>query len=379
MNYEQATKISNKGKSDRTKHNATSRTATKLCRMDAKTAGCKRDNARQKELGSCRGIADGFLRNLFVPKVKAVIDNHTSKTADRLTADFNRSLELVTSYYKIDLKPCKDLVYPYNISATLCELEKTLKPRLNNYEDVRLIKENSTVYIIVEDVFYTKMELFYMPVIPLYKALKRKNQRSTANLLLSIFSYLYSVANVPYYRDRDSFLYGNYEMIEDWEKEEGEPDSLLFQEINNAKIFGDYMLKKIKCPKNLHYLKNRIKAFIPTNDFDTEVLNLANQTLKLYKEFPKEQITRNVKQFGDLHHDENMTTLEQYVGFCADSDGNLQGQLLACVNSELLEYDIQHPIMQKKFNGNIIVETEESFEYKIFELISNLCTVLYKL
>jgi hypothetical protein len=380
MNHEQTSEINHKRSSNRRKDKTTARPVTELRGMDKTAKGCKRNNKRQKELSSSFSITDGFLRNVFTPKLKADNTNKMNTAADQITLDFYRSLELVSAYYKLNLKNPKAIPYPYNISTTMRELESKLKTRLKNYEDIRLVQEQGKTYLIIEDSFYTNMNLFYIPVIPLYRVMQKKEKRTMADLILSIFSYLYNVAKIPYYRDKKSYLYWNYQTIKGWLKEEGEMEMASeLQEISDAKTIGNYMLNEIKSPKHLRNFKKRINDFNPADDFEAECLSVAKQTLKIYTEFPKEQITRNVKELRNLNADDNMATIEQYVGFCADSDGYVHDQLLDCVDSELQEYDLQEPITQKKFDGSEIVEKEESFEYRIFDLLASVCTIAYNL
>lgn len=72
--------------------------------------------------------------------------------------------------------------------------------------------------------YNTGATLYYIPVIPLYQMLRNKNRKKTGLLLLSVCTYLYRIADIPYYRQEDSYLYWIYEMLTEWLEQDEEVD-----------------------------------------------------------------------------------------------------------------------------------------------------------
>ncbi|RWY53869.1 hypothetical protein [Mucilaginibacter gilvus] len=63
-----------------------------------------------------------------------------------------------------------------------------------------------------EPVFEVGNQLFYIPVVPLFRFLRKKENKQCGELLLAVMSYLYREAGVPYYRDEGWFMFNEYEM-----------------------------------------------------------------------------------------------------------------------------------------------------------------------
>ena len=72
--------------------------------------------------------------------------------------------------------------------------------------------------------YNTGAMLYYIPVIPLYQMLRNKRRNKTGLLLLSVCTYLYRIADIPYYRQEGSYLYWIYEMLTEWLEQDEEVD-----------------------------------------------------------------------------------------------------------------------------------------------------------
>lgn len=135
--------------------------------------------------------------------------------------------------------------------------------------------------------------MLYIPVVPLYGLLRQKTHRKAGCLLLSVCSYLYRNAGIPYYRIEDSYLYWNYEMLTDWTEQDSEMEDYFVckKELHRAELIGDVMGQKISDPRNLQFFAQRLKSFNPKDQFDKACLELAKKVFALYSQDPDESIS----------------------------------------------------------------------------------------
>ena len=119
--------------------------------------------------------------------------------------------------------------------------------------------------------------MYYIPVVPLFKMLKDPKRKKTAQLLLSVCSYLYHIAQIPYYRQEESYLYWLYEMMNDWveQDEETEETESYKSELRNAEYIGDRIEQKLFNRTNLKVFEQRLNRFKSVDMFDKECWQVA--------------------------------------------------------------------------------------------------------
>jgi hypothetical protein len=259
------------------------------------------------------------------------------------------------------------------------------KPHFNS---LQLVQDNDETYLISEERYNTSTTLFYIPVIPLYHLLRNKTRKKSAQLLLSVCSYLYKNADIPYYRQQGSYLYWNYEMLSDWlsDDEEIDENHIIQKELLQAEMIGDYMERKISNNKNLEIFKEIINRFKPTDDFDRKCFLIAESTYELYSYYPNESIFRNAqfnnlskkKTFYDNEDDvERVITMDKYISFFANDYGSVYQNLVDGVNNEFNEYaELQEPIIIKTFNGKPLNNVSLDFEDRLFKIVTLLINIL---
>src|SRR5690606_29046326 len=136
----------------------------------------------------------------------------------------------------------------------------------------------------------------YIPVIPLFLMLKDPKRKKIAHLLLSVFSYLYRIANVPYYRDDGTYLGGHYEMHKEWMEQE-ETDESYKSELGIAEYTGDKMEQKLRNATHLKLFEQRLGDFKSRDAFDSECWHVACNAFALYTEYPTASIFRNMPPY----------------------------------------------------------------------------------
>ena len=174
---------------------------------------------------------------------------------------------------------------------------------------------------------------------------------------------------IPYFRQENSYLYWNYEMLTDWldEDEEIDENHLNKKELQQAEILGDIMEQKISHRKNLVVFKKRLEQFKSKGDFDKECFQLSEKAFQVYTDYPEESVFRNLhfnnipKQENgaedECYDEETVISMGKYVFFFADDKGWVYQNLIDCVNNEFNEYaELQEPMIFKAFNGSDITK-----------------------
>lgn len=365
----------------RTKTKAIASSVKRVRNLDATDKGRQRNPKGQKAVRTDTHAADGFLRNSFLPKLAEMeLAEPCNETATR-ERDFYQSLSLVAEHYQIQPMQTQIYGYPYNMALALWNLEEQLKSKVKDWEEIKLVQHDKITFLTSQERYNTGATLYYIPVVPLYRLLKQKKRKQNAQLLLSVCSYLYHGVNIPYYRQENSFLHWQYEMLKEWltNEDESEEASSHKVEFDQADWIGDRMEKKIFNPANLTYFKERLNCFKCKDALDLDCLKLAQEAFALLEQYPNENVFRNARPNGETEIDdrENSVAMDTYVSFYADGRGWLNQHLIQCVNSELQEYgEIEEPCILKHFDGSNITENNLDFENRLFALLEELIDLL---
>ena len=365
----------------RTKTKAIASSVKRVRNLDATDKGCQRNPKGQTAVRTDTHVADGFLRNSFLPKLAQMELAEPCKETVKTERDFYQSLSLVAEHYQIQPMPTQIYGYPYNMALAIWNLEEQLKSKVKDWEEIKLVQYDKKTFLTSQECYDTGATLYYIPVVPLYRLLKNKKKKPNAKLLLSVCSYLYYIVNIPYYRQEDNFLYYQYEMLKEWlnDEEDNEETPVHKCEFDQADWIGDRMEKKIFNPANLTYFKERLNCFKCKDALDLDCLKLAQEAFALLEQYPNENVFRNARpnQEAEIDDRENSVTMDTYVSFYADGKGWLNQHLIQCVNSELQEYgEIEEPCILKRFDGSNITENNLDFENRVFALLEELIDLL---
>ncbi|WP_291882187.1 hypothetical protein [Chryseobacterium sp.] len=377
----------------RQKAKATAPTVKGVRTMDASAQRQFGNTERPTEICSLFTASDAFLKTCFMHLLKE--NEITVKQSQRRIAkterDFYKSLSQLAEYYDIKPMPTRHFGYPYNIRLALMDVQKQLKAKAENWNRIRLIEKVGKTYFTVEERCNTGATLFYIPVVPLYRLLRQKTRRKAGCLLLSVCSYLYRNAGIPYYRIEDSYLYWNYEMLIDWIEQDAEMEDYFVckKELYRAELIGDVMGQKISDPRNLQFFEQRLNSFNPKNQFDKACFELAKKVFALYSQYPDENIFRNAHHNNAIdpdtmdengyndYNEENVVTMDKYISFFAESEGVVYDNLVSMINNEFNEYaEAQEPIIFKTFDGNSLLNESLDFENNLFKVLNELCRLL---
>ncbi|MCX2681004.1 hypothetical protein OOZ15_13705 [Galbibacter sp. EGI 63066] len=382
MNHAETYPIGNYQRSQKAKRKATVPTARQVCRLDATDKRCAGDTKGQTKIRAAFPTADGFLKTTFLPKWK---EQQTAEALERpatVERDFYKSLSRLAKHYDVQPMPTRKFNHPYNIALALWDMETKLGRTVKNWGSIRVVQENDRTFIVSQERYDTGAKLYYIPIAPLYRMLKDPGRKHTARLLLSVCSYLYHIADIPYYRQEGSYLYRTYEMLWEWvmQDEDTEETKRYKSELHQAEWIGDHVEQKIFNRTNLTVFKDRMDSFKIRDEFDHECRMLAHKTFDLYSRYPNESVFGNDKRYDENSEDDydnEIVYMEKYISFFADSEGWLCESLSECVNNEFNECgEVEEPTLTKRFDGSKVTGNDLDFENRLFTVLEEICYLL---
>ena len=356
-------------------------TVGRVRQLATKTKGRKPSAERQAEIRTNSNATNGILKCTFLPKLKTAPSVQACQKTER---DFYKSLSKLAKHYRIEPMQTNSFKFPYNITLAMWDMENKVKRTNSNWDGFRLVKDSRKTYFIGEERYNTGTTLYYIPVVPLFKMLKDPKRKKTAQLLLSVCSYLYHIAQIQYYRQEESYLYWLYEMMNDWveQDEETEETESYKSELRNAEYIGDRIEQKLFNRTNLKVFEQRLNRFKSVDMFDKECWQVACNAFALCTEYPNTTIFSNatLPEKDPYDDDENeVIGMEKYISFIADTRGWLYESLSDTINNEFNEYGaMEEPTISKRFDGSEIPTANLDFENRLFGLLNDLSGILYE-
>ncbi|WP_217607214.1 hypothetical protein [Chitinophaga sp. GbtcB8] len=382
MEYATANHMGNNHHPRKTAAKKTSQRIGLVLPMDATPKGRKRNQQGQAEMRTDPYAANDFLRTSFLPKLKENKEIQHPNKNEKTERDFYQSLSQLAEHFCIEPIPTRSYSFPYNVCLSLWDTQRKLKEKCKHWDDLRLVQDGKKTYLTSEERYRTGATLYYVPVAPLYRIIKDPQRKETGHLLLSVCSYLYHIADIPYFRQEDSYLYWQYVMLREWVEMDEESDSTetYLKELHQSEWIGGRMEQKVSNRNNLTFFKERINGFKSRDEYDRQCCQLAKDTLSLYMHYPNEKIFRNAAS-GDTGQNEDdyyseMIGMEKYISFVGESKGWLYENLTENVNNDFNELgELQEPVVTKRFNGKAVTGNLD-FENSLFEIIEDLCYLL---
>jgi hypothetical protein len=383
MNHAQTYHIRNNQITRTKRSKAVAPTAGRVRSLDAKTKRCERSSERQTQISTNANASDGFLKTSFLPKLQEPKTVQACQKTAKTEKDFYKSLSKLAEHYKIEPLPTNQFEYPYNIALAIWNIEEKLKERVLNWQEIRLVQDSKKTYFISEEKYNTGTTLYYIPIEPLYQMLHDPKRKRNAQLLISVCSYLYHIADIPYFRQEDTYLYWMYEMHKDWieQDDETEETETYKFEFNKAELIGDCIEKKLFNSINLKVFEQRLNSFKSCDTFDKDCWQMAYNAFALYTEYPHTSIFRNapIKNDPESEAEEyEVIGMEKYISFISQTKGWLYESITDRINNEFNEYGLmEEPTICKCFDQNEVTNTSLDFENRLFALLDDMCSLLY--
>lgn len=359
-------------------------TVGRVRKLATKTKGCKRSAERQAEIRTDSNATNGILKCTFLPKLKTEQPVQACRKTAKTERDFYKSLSTLAEHYHIEPMQTKEFTFPYNIVLGMWDMEVKLKRNHINWDGLRLLQDSKKMFLKSEERYDTGTTLYYIPIVPLFKMLKDPKRKKSAQLLVSVCSYLYHIADIPYYRQEYSYLYWLYEMHKDWVEQDEETVEIenYKHEFTKAELIGDCIEKRLFNRINLEMFEKRLSNFVSSDVFDHECWQLACNAFALYSEYPTASIFRNAplpeQDPYDDDCDNEVIGMEKYISFIADTKGWLYENLSDSINNEFNEYGImEEPSISKSFDGSKVTQENLDFESRLFAVLDDLCSLLY--
>ena len=380
MNYATQYPIGNYEHTRTENTTATAPTIGRVRTMDAKSQRHKRSTERQAEICTDSYATNAFLKCTFLPKLKTAQSVQACQKTER---DFYKSLSRLAEHYSIEPMQTQDFEFPYNVVLSMWDMETKVKRTNINWDSFKLVQDSKKTFFVSEERYNVGTTLYYIPIAPLFKMLKDPKRKKTAQLLVSVCSYLYHIADVPYYRQEDSYLYWLYETHKDWVEQDEETDETetYRSELRNAEYIGDRIEQKLFNRSNLKIFEQRLNRFKSLDTFDRECWQVACNAFALCTEYPKATFFRNAPLPEEDPYDDDYETeaigMEKYISFIADTKGWLYESLSESINNEFNEYGkMEEPTICKAFDGSKITQGNLDFENRLFELLDDLSYLL---
>lgn len=383
MNYATDNHIGNTATARAKKTKTASRTARRVYTLDAKTQGRHRGRERQTQVSSCGDATDGFLKVSFLPRLQENKTVQAVEDISKMESDFYSSLESLAEHYTITSMATRQFEYPYNMALAVWDLEEKLKKSVGNFSELRLLQDSHRTYLLSEEKYSTGTTLYYIPIEPIYQMLREPKHKKNAHLLLSVCSYLYHIADVPYFRQQGSYLYWLYEMHRDWteQDEDREENERYVREFDKAEYIGDFMEQKIFNRMNLAMFEKRLNSFNSRDAFDNKCSEIAKIAFALFTDYPNESIFRNAPLHEADEQDDTETEsigMEKYISFISNTKGWLYDSIEESINNEFNEYgSMDEPTILRCFDGNELAQNSLEFESRLFALLDDMCALLY--
>jgi len=355
---------------------------SRLCCLAGQDGKRRRRKKRQLEKRTPCTSANGFLTYSFTPVINREVG--LLGQAKQVQQEFFRSLANLAEFYQLDISCTDNLYYPLNIQDAFEKAKKAFDEKRTGLNLIIAKDKSRKACVSTVKTYDTGTCLYYLPVKPLLLLMRNRHTKKQANLLLSVFAYLYLVGGIPYFTE--GFLAGEYDMIYEWyTTDESEYDeeyyNAVIQAYKQMNYFGKKLLKSISHRYHLQQFETRVRQFKPVGEKDIALHEASLQLLAIYKEYPARSIMDNIHGCAkELEEDEKVSP-EQYISFMWDGEGLVYDQLIETVNTRFQEtVDIDEPVAVQYFDKLPETERHElGFEELFFDNLHNLSDALNKL
>jgi hypothetical protein len=300
---------------------------------------------------------------------------------ERAEREFLHSLSQLCDFYGLTVSPSVNAVFPQSIYQTWLSVCDALKAKNSKLDCFIACDDTHTATLATVSRYDTGMNLFYIPVRPLWHWVQSVAGQKLATLLLSVCAYLHQAVQIPFYTENGSYLGGQYQMIEDWvnDDEQGEDDrQRQLDELYTMHNAGLKLHEQIRNPHYLEQFAHVVGDFQPVDDWEKEWEAIAMEFLALYQNYPQRSIFDNIHSGLLYPEDEDRIYADQYISFYWSGDGCLADTLFDTVNCNFQEIPyMDEPMHLQKFDRLPDGDAPDfDFEKRLFDLVNRFCQLL---
>lgn len=351
-----------------------------LGRTPRPSAGRRRSTAQSFKKRAAGTNGNGFLRHTFQP---VWLYEGEQVTMER---EFFNSLSNLCRYYDIVKPSIAGVPFPQNIYQSWQEVARRLEDRDKRLTCMIVSENKKQSVLAVAKPFGLSYDLFYIPVRAFWRWANHPEQQAITELVTVIFAYLHQVVLIPFYQENGSFMDNQYESLYQWLMEAGEDDdeeSKDYREHREDTMYelrqaGARIMPLIQDPVWLTKIESTIFNYTPQDKAGQEFADLANEFLKLYKDYPKATIFDNTRPEILYPDEDDRLTPEQYTGFYWSGKDCFADELDDMINCSFQEIAVlDEPVALHLFDempGSRFYDFD--FETRLFALIECLRDLL---
>lgn len=345
----------------------------RINKRSGQVAGRTRSAERSKKLTANGNFTDGFLNHQFLPLLDtpAVAE----KNPDSFQKDFFKSLRNFTNSHHLTFKDFGNYPYPYNVAYGFWFAYGQMDTDGVDFELDILPNSPVLSSTLKYDCSYT---VYIISVLPLYRLTLNPKKKKVVDLICSVYSYLYHVAQIPYYRSESTSLYNYYEFKLECEEESWDyGEDINIRQIRSyhrqLKYVGDEIERILVNPCHLREFSHRVAGFFPETPQQTDLLNIARCFLTLLTQFPNRTIFdhMSVENYDDDRYDEWITA-DEFISFVFRDDDLIFQDMMQALGENYGAYgNSEQPLIRQFYD----CETEPSnlcFERRILPLFGAL-------
>jgi hypothetical protein len=345
------------------------------------SAGCRRGTAQSFEKRPAGFRPDGFLNHCFKPF--SAVENRNYRETE---SEFFRSAKNLCELYKLALPEMAGLQFPQNVDYTYNYICHSLNKLEEKEECIIIRDEIHKATLATLKTYDTGQCLYYIPVKPLWRIAQIAQEQPLAEMLISVFAYLYQVADINYYRGNGSYLDCMYDTLDSWINEEMDDDQEQEyrddqnNDLNELTYAGEQLRPLIANPIYLENFETNIQNYRKSENWDLETECLASEFLQLYRDYPQTSVFDNIHPDLFNQDEEERVRAWQYISFYWSGEDTLYEMLYEMVNNEFQEYGVtDEPMVIQLFDSQQTKPLNDlNFEKRLFELIDKLCVILNK-
>jgi hypothetical protein len=354
-----------------------------LLKRPRTTSRCKGSEVEQAAPSPAGIIANGFLRQRFLPKYHA---SGFTPQRSKVEAVYLKSSARLMDYYGIQTIDVSPFPYPYNVLLSQWDISRKLRLK-SRYRELQLLEtDEHSVELSIKEIINTGSTLYYIPLAPLYKALQ-DTKNICAKLLLGVCVYLYRKAGVCHYRDSESYVCYLYDIMDTWiedDRESKDDDDYEDQRATLDEMFdiGDKMTSVLADENHLSRLRAMIDGFTPISRYEVLCVKLTSQTLAVWREHPHANLYRHIVPIDENEEDEyygnGKIQVTDYISFIGETSSNVYDTMMNMTNDDFNErsgvQDFEATVVFNEPCGKY--KDGLDYEEKVIAIIDELCNLI---